>query len=54
MVLSGPMRISETKIIFAINILVAYLTIYLMATQSICRNVNITLPKRIKGYGPAA
>jgi hypothetical protein len=51
MVLSGPMPISETKRIFAINIVVAYLTIYLLDTQSIHRNVNITLPKRIKGYG---
>ena len=48
MVINGPKRISETKIIFVINILVAFLTIYPMDTQSIRRNVNITLPKELK------
>jgi hypothetical protein len=50
MVVSGPKRISVKKRIFAINIPAAYLIIYLMATQSIRRIVNITAPKRIKGH----
>jgi hypothetical protein len=55
MALNGSKLISETIIIFAINILVAYLTIYLTDTQSIHRNVNTTLPKRMEaGAGSIA